>query len=378
VRLILSSLFVATAIAGAALPPERAANGGSLPPSNGHRVYLSDLVLNHAADGKIHIVDGDSLRYMGQLASGAGAFFAIAPDRSELYVSTTYWTRLSRGERIDEVDIYDAVTLRRRAEITLPPKRTLSIPYNSLTAISSDGRLLFIQNATPATSISVVDLKKRQLIADIPNPGCYALFAPQSAPDEIATLCGDGTVLRFTLGQDGKISTQSRTRKFFDPIADAVFITAGQTDGRFFFISFTGNVHPVDLRGPQPVVDKSWSLLTEADRQEGWRPGGYQITTVQPRTGRLYVAMHPHGTEGSHKNPAEEIWTFDIQSHRRTARTPTGAAVIAIEVSGDPNPRLFAIEGEKNGMLAFDAEGDLKLLKRVDGFGDTPLALQVR
>jgi methylamine dehydrogenase heavy chain len=352
-------------------------SGGALPSSNGHRVYVSDLAISHAPDGKIHIVDGDSLRYLGQLSAGAAAVLTIAPDGSELYVATTYYTRLYRGERSDQVDVYDAATLRLRAEIPLPPKKAPSLPYISLSAISGDGKLLFVQNATPATSISVVDLKRRKFLAEIPTPGCYALFAPPSAPDRVSTLCGDGTLLTITFKANAEVASSKRSAKFFDADKDPVFITAGHEGDRFFFVSFQGQVHAADLRGEEAKIDAPWSLLTAADQSARWRPGGYQMTTVEPATGRLYVGMHSHGGEGSHKNPAEEIWTFDIKSHKRLARTPTGAPVISIQSSADADARLFALEGEKMGLLEFDARGDLKLLRRADGFGDTSLGLQV-
>ena len=118
-------------------------------------------------------------------------------------------------------------------------------------------------------------------------------------------------------------------------------------------------------------------MVPQSERAEHWRPGGYQLTTVQPTTGRLYVGMHRNGAEGSHKNPAEEIWTFDTVSHVRSARTITSAPVIAIEVSGDANSKVFAIEAEKSGLIEYDARRQQKLIGRADGIGDTPLALRV-
>lgn len=376
--LVALSLLAAGGAALAALPVETLKTNTVLPASNGHRIFISDLAVNHSVDGRVHIVDGDSLRYLGQVSAGAGAMLSITPDGSELYVSTTYYTKLYRGERIEQVDVYDAHTLRLRAEIPLPLKRASSLPYTSLNAISSDGRLLFIQNATPATSVSVVDLKHRKFLAEVATPGCYALFAPPSAPNRVATLCGDGTLMTLTLSASGAVEAKKHSARFFDSDKDPVFISAGHDGDRFYFISFQGRVFPVDLSGETAKVDASWSLLAESEQAGRWRPGGYQLTTVQSRTGRLYVGMHKNGADGTHKYPAEEIWTFDLRSHKRVARTPTGAYVVSIESSAGADAKLFALEGEKNGLLEFDARGDLKLLKRVDGFGDTSLALQVR
>lgn len=375
IPLMLLSGFVSGA--QAALPIEKLQSGGTLPSSNGHRIYVSDLAITHAVDSKVHIVDGDTLRYLGQLSAGAGGLLAVSPDNSELYVSTTYIAKLTRGERIDQVDVYSAAGLRLLAEIPLPPKRALSVPYNSLTALSGDGRLLFIQNATPATSVSVVDVKQRKFLMEIATPGCYGLFAPPASPSRVATLCGDGTLMTITMKADGSPPARGRSAKFFDADKDPVFITAGNDANKFFFVSFQGRVYPADLSGETATVGESWSLVSTDEQSSGWRPGGYQMTAVQGATGKLYVGMHNHGGEGSHKMPAEEIWGFDFRSHKRVTRVATEAPVMAISVSGDSNARLYAIELGKNGIMTYDARGELKLLQKVDGFGDSPLALQV-
>jgi methylamine dehydrogenase heavy chain len=62
--------------------------------------------------------------------------------------------------------------------------------------------------------------------------------------------------------------------------------------------------------------------------------------------------MHPNGAEGSHKNPAEQIWGFDIKTKKRIARLP-GHASIALEPSSD-GKRLFAIDIMKTELVVFD------------------------
>jgi hypothetical protein len=55
------------------------------------------------------------------------------------------------------------------------------LPYKGLARPSSDGRWLFVQNATPASSVTVVDLKARKFAAEIPTPGCWIVIPSQSA-----------------------------------------------------------------------------------------------------------------------------------------------------------------------------------------------------
>jgi methylamine dehydrogenase heavy chain len=62
--------------------------------------------------------------------------------------------------------------------------------------------------------------------------------------------------------------------------------------------------------------------------------------------------MHPNGAEGSHKNPAEEIWGFDMKSKKRVMRMP-GHTSIALEPSRD-GKRLYAIDIAKAELVVFD------------------------
>src|SRR5574343_58947 len=97
-------LAAATAQAGKDRPPplpeeeirvERAA------PPDGNRLYVTDFVFNHMADGRVHVVDGKAGRFLGQVVSGYGALTTVSPDGKSIYVATTYYPRLYRGQRSD-------------------------------------------------------------------------------------------------------------------------------------------------------------------------------------------------------------------------------------------------------------------------------------
>ena len=55
--------------ASAELAPE-VITTGKLPPANPYRIYLSDVSIGHIVDGRLHVVDGTSLRYEGVIATG--------------------------------------------------------------------------------------------------------------------------------------------------------------------------------------------------------------------------------------------------------------------------------------------------------------------
>ena len=143
-------LCIAPALA--ADPPNEQVTTQPLPPANAHRVYLADFTINHVMDGRLNVIDGEKLKLQGIVATGFAGLPTLSPDRSELYVATTYYTRLNHGDRVDVVDVYDLATLAHKAEIPIPPKHAMALPYQGVIRTSVDGRLLFVQNATPAQS----------------------------------------------------------------------------------------------------------------------------------------------------------------------------------------------------------------------------------
>lgn len=322
------------------------------------------------------MIDGDALKLDGMVATGFAGLPTLAPDRSELYVATTYYPRLSRGERTDVVDIYDPATLAWKAEVVIPPKHAQALPYKGVIRLSADGRLLFVQNATPASSVTVVDVKARKFLAEVPTPGCWIILPAASVPSRFSTLCGDGTLLTVTLDDEGKPKSQKRSEKFFDPDGDPLFVQAENIGDRYYFVSFKGQVHTANLGGEQASFEAPWPLVAGTDVRGGWRPGGYQPLALHEATGRVFVAMHAKGKDGSHKDPAKEIWAFDLATQKRVARAP-GHNAVAIAVSRNAQPRLFAIDGLKMGLAVYDADRKLVFKRRMENVAEVGTLLEL-
>lgn len=362
--------------AGAGEITTEQATVGKMPPPNPYRLYVSDVALSHIVDGRLFIIDGESLKYLGTLGTAFLGLMTLSPDRSEVYVATTYNSRLTHGERTDVVDIWDAQTLVHKGEIAIPPKHAQALPYKNTITTSPDGRFIFVQNATPASSVTVVDRKANKFASEVQTPGCWILLAAQSVANRFSTLCGDGTILTVTLDEQGKLLDQKRSDKFFDADKDPLFVQAENDGDRYFFVSFLGQIHSANLGGEQATFETPWSLLDATDQQQGWRPGGYQPLALQRETGRLYVTMHPDGKEGSHKNPALEIWAFDLKTRQRLQRIE-GNNAVALAVSQGAKPLLFAIDPFKAAIVSYDAGPELSVRKRVDGFGAEPSLIVV-
>lgn len=347
-----------------------------LPIATPQRLYISDVAINHIVDGRLHVIDGDALKYLGVISTGYSGNAALSVDRKELYVATTYYARLSRGERSDVVDIHDPQTLEHKGEISIPPRHAQALPYKGLVRPSSDGRWLFVQNATPASSVTVVDLQAHKFAAEIPTPGCWIVIPSQTNGNRFSTLCGDGTLQTIVLADDGNFKSGHRSERFFDPDQDPVFVQSDNLGDRHFFVSYRGQVHTADLSGEVPRLEPPWALARGSDARKAWRPSGYQPLAIHRQSGRLFVALHAGGQEGSHKNPAQEIWIFDLAQKKRVARLPAHNA-IALAVSQTDTPKLFAIDGLNMGLSVFEAGAKPRWLRRMEQIGEAATLLEL-
>jgi methylamine dehydrogenase heavy chain len=371
-------LFVSAALRAQGADVTETVGVAPLPAATPYRLYVADVAISHIVDGKVHILDGRTMKYEGTIATAFAGSATLSQDRAELYVATTYYTRLNRGERVDQIDIYDAATLKLLGEVAIPPKHAQALPYRGLLRASADGRWLLVQNATPATSVSVVDLKARTFVGEVPTPGCWALLTVPSQPARFTTICGDGSLLTVTLDADGKVAAQRRAAKFFDPDTDPIFIHAEYEGDQVHFVSFKGMLHTARLSGEQATFEAPKPLVTGADAKARWRPGGYQPIALHADTRRLFVGMHPGGKEGSHKEPAREIWVFDLATNKRVARVP-GSAAIALAVTRGAKPLLFAIDGAKNALVSWDVQAAPRVrAQRLAPMGDSATLIEVQ
>ncbi len=348
----------------------------TLPPPNHHRLYVVDGNLPDIVDGRTHVVDGDTLAYLGNVPLSFSGLFTRSAKGDQLFVATTYYDRLTRGNRTDVVEIYGADDLTYKSEILLHPTHAQSSPFPGLFNATPDGKLLLIQNATPETSVAVVDLTTGKLGGEIETAGCWSTYLPPGSSNRFATLCGDGKMLTITFDASGKALKQVQSAKLFDPVADPLFIAAADAGKRVLFASFLGTIHPIDIAGEKAVGDKPWSLIPKGEESTAWRPGGFQPLAYNNATGLLYVTMHKNGHDGSHKFGADEIWAVDATSHKLVDRI-AGEKAIAIVVTQEQHPLLFALT-EDGAIVKFSADGKLQKLAVMDHLATaaTELVLQ--
>ncbi len=315
-QLMLAALFalLAAGSARAEVAPETPGQIEPLPqPFSPHWVWVSDLILERAA-----LMDVDEGRFLGMINGGYGTVMPLFPSRRpEIYVPATYYSRRTRGERTDVLEVYDAPTLKFVTEIALPARRATNAVALAHATLSDDDRFAAVFNWTTGTSLSIVDVERRAFTQEIALPGCSLVYA--AGPRRFFSLCADGSLFAITLNDDGHEIARVRSKPFFDPRADPLTEKAVRAGNQWLFVSFEGVIHPIDVSGGEIRAGEPWSLFSDADRKETWRVGGMQHLAVHQASERLYALVHRGGPD-THKQEGEEVWIYDVPSKRRVER----------------------------------------------------------
>ncbi len=340
--------------------------------SSPHWVWVNDIVFHHMADGKSFLVDGDSGRMLGMLSTGFGNNGVVLPANGATILSAeVYFTRHTRGKRTDVVTLYDGRKLSPVAEIEIPPKRASAMPMLALARLTDDDRFLLIYNYTPAQSVSVVDVKARKFVGEIDTAGC-ALVYP-TGPRSFFSLCGDGTALTVQLDDAGKAKSKARTVQLFDAVQDPVTEKGVRDGNTWLFVTFRGEVVPIETTNAGMRAGARWSLLDAADRKASWRPGGLQHLALHGGTHRLYSLMHVGGNY-THKDPGTEIWVYDLAGKRRVQRIALKDPTTSIAITRDAKPLLFAVFIGAQKVDVYDPAAG-KLLRTIGEIGFSPTTL---
>src|ERR1700736_1565517 len=178
-----ATVVVFSAVAAFAELPVEHATVAVLKPDNGHRLYIADKTPPaHAVDSKIRIIDGDDFSILGQVTNGSFGSFSISADRKTLFDATSFFSRGDHGTRTEVLEYYDTATLKPRSETILLNKRAMSNQYSVFVVESAEAKYLMLQNATPASSVSIVDLATKNLLSEIPTAGCFGIYASTKMP----------------------------------------------------------------------------------------------------------------------------------------------------------------------------------------------------
>ena len=361
--LALRAFFVAASIASAVaagaqsdfptpLPAETIPKVETLPA----RYPTSWAFLNYAGDRiELRNVGDDGRELKGQLQAHDSATLLVSEKRSEIYVADTVWSRGSRGVRTDFITIYDTKTLNPTGEIVLPgTKRALITAMEGLLASTDDQRMALVFNFTPASSVTVVDLVKRQTLSEIEIPGCSLVYP--SGTRGFSTLCSSGTLLTIRLDANGAVVGRSESKAFNPLDTDPLFTASAMLGGVRYFPSLGGRIQPIDMKGDEVKILPDWSLLSPADAAAYWRPSGWQLIAGDEQK-LLYVLMQADAHEGTHKDPANEVWVYNAATKTRVKRLRLVRPGASISLTHGAEPSLLVQAGER--LDVYDPQGQL-------------------
>lgn len=302
----------------------------------GPHFFVMDFGINGSSP--IYVLNADDLSLVGSIGTGTFGTMTMSADRSTLFSASGYLRRYTYGELEAVIHEWDPQTLTAKREFMVSNKMAMALSQRGLLNHSADGNFLIIQNATPATSITIADLTKGTELAEIPTPGCWTAY-PSVEGTAFTTLCGDGTVAKYTYGADGAATGDpAKSERIFDPDQDPVFGDAMRVDGKLVYVSYGGTLYVVDDSGETPILDQSVTFA-----EEGWAPSGYNLMAYNEPTNTLFVLMHSNPSDGSHKFPAEEIWAINMETMEVAGRSPAhGESSIA--VSSGEEPVVVAID----------------------------------
>ena len=161
----------------------------------------------------------------------------------------------------------------------------------------------------------MVDLRKRDFIAEIETPGCSLIYPTGNR--RFFSLCGDGSLLDIVIDDNGKVVSAGRSAKFFDPETDPISEKGVRLKNTWYFVSFEGYLHKINFGETNLDFAKPWSLIPYSERQQGWRIGGTKHLTVHKSRGLLYSIVHQGGGQETRKDPGKAIWVYDLAARKR-------------------------------------------------------------
>jgi len=307
--------------------------------------------------GAVTILSAEDLSYKGNFATGMNAQFFLAPGAKTGYAASVFPERITYGPIKAYLQKFDVATLQTALEVEVPPQMAQTLAQQPALAVSADGKWAYLQNATPATSVTVVNLQTGEVASEIPNPGCWGIY-PAAKGMKFSSLCGDGTLLTINLTSKGKLASQKYSDQIFDVEADPLFVHSQRIDGNLVFSTFTGKFVIVSDSGKTAKVLDTWSYTDGIEG--GWAPGGYEVMAYNEPNGVMFVTMHPNTEDGSHKNGSQEIWAIDMKAKTVLYRS-FAEHLTHVAVTDDVEaPVLFGVNGHEGAVYRYEIDPTAK------------------
>lgn len=308
--------------------------------------------------GSIAVFNQETLKLQEQLPVGAMGLMAITPDGKTAYAVSSYMKRITYGANEMALTSYDVTTGVIGPEVILPPKAAMALGYAMLLRFSPDQKFMLVQNATPASSVTVVDLASGAVTQELPTPGCWGIY-PALSGSKFSTICGDGTFASYTLSEDGASAEKTVSAPVFDADADPIFVQDARLGDTLYFATYKGKL--IGLSDAGDVIEKVSETDIVAGVEGNWAPGGYGMMAAAAGKGALFISMHPDAKDGSQKTASKEIWAVDPVAGKVLARSEA-EGMGSFTVTPGAEPLLFGTS-EEGKLLKFTVGEDYALTK---------------
>ncbi|MBU2979606.1 amine dehydrogenase large subunit [Alteromonas sp. C1M14] len=334
-------------------------------------IFAHDVNFNSMIAGKVAIIDvaADAKEFKGFIDASMMANFVESKVKPRLYVAESFFSRGTTGTRTDVISIYDKATLKRIKEVVLPKNnRAQIVASKHMLKLVDNDKYLLILAFTPATSVIVMDTDTGELLSELPIAGCNLVYP--AGDKGFASLCGNGGMKAVAFDESGQETERYDIPPFFSVEDDPLFDKPAFIGSTAYFLSYKSQVQPIDLATSKPKILPTWSLVSDEEAAENWRPGGWQFATSDGAQ-KLYVVMHKDGYNGSHKFGGEEVWVFDTQSQQRIQRIALKKNAFSIEVTRSATP-LLVVTNTEMGLDIYTTDGDYQ---RFISVGDSTMPI---
>ena len=311
---------------------------------------------NWGGAGAVSIFSQDDLSYKGDFSTGMNAQMFIGSEGKVGYAASAFPERIMYGPIKAYLQTFDVSTLKTEDEVEIPNKFAQTMAQATALQVTSDGKWALVQNATPATSVSVVDLKSGKVRSEIPVPGCWGIY-PSADPAKFSSLCGNGTMLTIKLKSNGKLAGQKYSEDIFDVDSEPLFAHPQRVGDNLIFTSFDGKFFEVSDAGDAAELVGKWSYTEGVEGD--WAPGGYEVMAYYEPGGVMFVPMHSGATNGSHKDGSEELWAIDMKEKKILYRS-TAEHLTHIAVTQDETPVLFGSNAHAGGLFRYEIDPEAK------------------
>ena len=329
------------------------------------RIQSTGPLIYSADKQRVLLADADTLKWQATLGlPGWRGQFVLPKNKDLAYLTNSYWERAGQGKRTDFVEVWDVPTASPTGvRIDVPPRLALSGVDQTMAGLSADERLLFLQNATPATSVTVVDTIANKFLAEIPIPGCFGIYPDVVTSGKFMALCGDGRMVTVRVDAKGRGAKIERSAPIFDADEDPLFMASARDGNSLYFISYGGSVYDIDTSGATATLVQKYSIVAGIDG--GWKPTGEQLLAYAPEYKVMFVLMFPNAKNGDQDNYGKEVWAVDVRTRRVLSRSTISNAN-SVAYGPLPTPALFMNDNEAKALVRYAVDPQAGYSVRTD------------